>query len=599
MLEREFGDYGYMFVLRLFQVQTASRGLNLPIPETVLFSQGVSKLHLSFLGDEVKTLRPREAYTNTTIRKIFTDKDYLTQKDMGTRSGTRDFEGPPLSLEEKEAGRLTRPFVFVKSLETQNTTRLLSYFEFIKLVELRKTHKVWLDMKLIQSAKVNSEESIELVKVKFDHKKVDQQLLRRTDFELQIRDNKVPTFSEHFVSPQEEEEFKRVLRKESPREFCRYLCCKIFSFVRAQHRVTLKKFLAEFYSDGTTLWFCGARLIELDFFHLAENIAALSYKKPDSDRPAREEAGLEEQLRPENRERQEQVRRRKEEQKKQLLLEMELISSFKGKSLFKFKRGIAKKLNSVEPTFEFSNHKRLGNIFTNLGQDLDSPSDEIAQAYFRHKAGVSHKAGLLNRRLKGQVSRLESIYNDKLLELDSRAEIPEQPPARARSLKRARMTFFNGSDLSLGDTSRDQQQPRTLSPRRPQTKCLLDLNKQRRHPTVKLLHQTSHSVKRNVIARTKVELDQTMQTHPEFYKTIDPELIHPAEQTAILKFFRNPHFVKLIKRESPDQVKPPDRRAVVRFKNASESFWLDHNHEAGLQALRLFSQHKQSADYNA
>ena len=98
-----------MFVLRLFQVQTASRGLNLPIPETVLFAQGVSKLHLSFVGDEVKTVRPREAYTNTTIRKIFTDKDYLTQKDLGARSGTRELEAPALSLEEKEAGRLTRP----------------------------------------------------------------------------------------------------------------------------------------------------------------------------------------------------------------------------------------------------------------------------------------------------------------------------------------------------------------------------------------------------------------------------------------------------------------------------------------------------------
>ena len=83
-------------------------------------------------------------------------------------------------------------------------SRLLSYREFVKLVELRKTHKTWLNMKFIQLAKLREDKYSDVVRVKFDLKTCDSNHLKRCENEIYMREGKLPSFSEQFVSVEQE-----------------------------------------------------------------------------------------------------------------------------------------------------------------------------------------------------------------------------------------------------------------------------------------------------------------------------------------------------------------------------------------------------------
>lgn len=419
-LQENFGDYGYIFMLRaMVPIANYSKGCAVPIPETIIFKDGISKVHLSYLSDETKIFRPKEPYTSTTIRKIFVDKDYQTQKGLAVdlqalASTVTNSKALPTNLfslasvgisaspsgqgskithnltemlelqtnteakpaisntktdqiqddvndsAEKDIATIMRPFCVIL-LSPDLIPRNVTYPEFTKITELRKTHRFWSELRMIQSCKLYKHAALAVTRVRFDVAAVDAELLLRAEKDMHIREGRVPVFAKAFVSQQEEAKLLAELKSLSKIVYCRYLCCKLFAYISLTNRIQLNKFMAEFYEDEQgTFWFCNVRIIQIVFQDLEESIQHIHPKKHDNEKVAQADSQQKALPNVEEIQRKELALKRKEEQKRQLLLEMELIMESRHKSLFSFKKNISKMLPFVTPNFELDKNKKLG-----------------------------------------------------------------------------------------------------------------------------------------------------------------------------------------------------------------------------------------------
>jgi hypothetical protein len=664
-LEEKFGDNGYLFMLRLMTCNQNNKGIDVLIPETVIFIQGTTKLHVTVLPDEVRCIRPRETYTTTNIRKIFVDKDYQNQKELmsvkaavspftnpnpapkltlpsshfnistppsPTHSKTPDHIPSPIQqqpanqVEDKDRSKFSRPFVFIYTT-TDRFPKLITYEGFIEIVELRKTHKMWMELRYIQSAKLKNDLYIDPVRVKFDIAVINPAYLKRTDLRQLIREGKVPDFIENYISDQAEKEFMAELKQASLIEYCRYLCCKIYSFVSYNHRIFLEKFIADFLNDGTNLWFCGGRMIDVSFHNIEDSINSLSMKKPEAN-PADKAVATSPKAEadvplPRSSEDSDypfrlHANQMKEEQKKQLILEMELISEYKGKSLFSFKKVLAKRLPSVEPSFQLSNHKRLGNIFTTerdirkgLKEKGLSGDKSFGVSKVIYEGGGSGEGQSRSHSLEpGQASRQfdEILPHQQMSKLTFHRSSSINMPSNTKSFKEnteivkvdpANQLSMYKNSFDIISESRRKITKDILAP----TENSYDKKKRTKNRVVETKEMPRFyqrvldtrrvgSLNKTLPVGTKFEVDRDATAPPSAYKETNNRIIDDLKEKSLKAFLTNPNYANQLKRSAMKGSSAEGRgrsegaNKKVIFPNAKEEVWRKKESKEGTHAMK-------------
>ena len=89
-IQNLFKDKSYIFILKLLIPSEEVRGINIAIPQTVVFHHGRAVNQFIFREGEVRMHTPKDGFSNLDVRKMFIDADFkeiLAQKKGNRENG--------------------------------------------------------------------------------------------------------------------------------------------------------------------------------------------------------------------------------------------------------------------------------------------------------------------------------------------------------------------------------------------------------------------------------------------------------------------------------------------------------------------------------
>ena len=90
-----FKDKGYVFLLKMLSSVEETRGINVPVPQIMVFSQGRAVTQISYRDKEVKVYSPKDGFTNLDVRKLFIDSEFKQVSAAGKKASNVASAGVP------------------------------------------------------------------------------------------------------------------------------------------------------------------------------------------------------------------------------------------------------------------------------------------------------------------------------------------------------------------------------------------------------------------------------------------------------------------------------------------------------------------------
>jgi len=84
MLIDLFNESSYILILKFLQQKGRCKSVNLKIPDTISFNEGIGVNYFTWRDGELNSLAPRSGFSNLDIRKLLVDKELVksTEKEQ-------------------------------------------------------------------------------------------------------------------------------------------------------------------------------------------------------------------------------------------------------------------------------------------------------------------------------------------------------------------------------------------------------------------------------------------------------------------------------------------------------------------------------------
>jgi len=270
-----FGATSFLMILKLIMPVSETRSISIKIPETIVFNDGIGMSYFSSKDGDLMSFNPTGGFSNLDMRKLLVDQDNPRPNEDETE-GMLTLNQEPEGKEGEEQNnsskqKFARPFSLLY-LSTSSQLLILEkypiihcYLQFVGLIELRKADKTWKLVEMIQKAVCFSDNTFEVIKLKFDIQTVPKKLISMSSVETLLNINRLPKVSNEYVPREEEQLFAAELLKENPQEYCLYLLCKIYSYIKIVHRTEIHSMIGIFYNSGSDYFFMDAQIIRIEF----------------------------------------------------------------------------------------------------------------------------------------------------------------------------------------------------------------------------------------------------------------------------------------------------------------------------------------------
>jgi hypothetical protein len=132
-----------------------------------------------------------------------------------------------------------------------------------------KMDKIWKDCHYFRKSVTINLKDTTVYRIKFQldlegSEHLRYHLYHRAGVYIRVLSDEMPRASIHYITEEKEEQFCKSLRAKSELEYCRYLTCQIFHFIKKMYNIRLDTFQTEWEKDYEGyMWLINARIIEM------------------------------------------------------------------------------------------------------------------------------------------------------------------------------------------------------------------------------------------------------------------------------------------------------------------------------------------------
>lgn len=132
-----------------------------------------------------------------------------------------------------------------------------------------KMDKMWKECHYFRKSVPINPENYKVFRIKFDLDLEGSEHLRyhlytRAGLYIRVLSDEVPKAAIHYITEEAEEKFCQQLSAKSMLEYCRYLTCQIFHFIKKVHNIRLDVFQTEWEQGyNGRMWLINAKIMDI------------------------------------------------------------------------------------------------------------------------------------------------------------------------------------------------------------------------------------------------------------------------------------------------------------------------------------------------